>query len=217
MQIVRTVIASCVFVGLVAGAALAKGGAAAPAGGAAGAAPAGAAKPADKAAPPAGDKAAAGAMMEMPKPPAEIAEMSKQMVGAWNCTGKVGGPDGQMRDTSGKLQFSVDLDKWWIKASLTETKTKTPYKFNSFVTFDATSKKWTNVSIDNVGGYRVLTSDGPKDKVVTWMGNATAMGHTVQVKATHTAVSDKDTKIDESISMDGGKTWVPTVAVECKK
>ncbi|HTJ46096.1 MAG TPA: DUF1579 family protein [Kofleriaceae bacterium] len=186
------------------------------AGGGSGSAAAGAGSGSAKAAG-GGSGSAAPAAMEMPKAPQELLDMQKKMVGTWKCTGKVGGPSGQMRDTSGNLTFSVDLDKWWIKASLTETKTKTPYKFESFVTYDTASKKWANVSIDNVGGYRVLTSDGMKDNAVTWTGTATAMGKSVQVKSVHTMVNDKDNKIDESISMDNGKTWMPTVAVECKK
>jgi hypothetical protein len=193
------------FVGLATGAALAQKGAGS---GSAKAAGAGSGS---------GSGSAAAAAMEMPKAPQEMLDMQKKMVGTWKCTGKTMGMGGEMRPTEGTLQFSVDLDKWWIKASLTETKTKTPYKFESFVSYDPASKKWTQVSIDNIGGYRVLTSDGVKDNAVTWTGSTTAMGHTVQTKSVHTSVNDKDTKIDESMSMDNGKTWTPTVAVECKK
>ena len=213
MRIVRTAIVTGLIAGL-AGISMAGAGSGSAAGAGSGSAKAAAGSGAGAGT---GSAAAKPAAMEMPKAPQELLDMQKKMVGTWKCTGKVGGPDGQMRDTSGNLQFSVDLDKWWIKASLTETKTKTPYKFESFVTFDPASKKWANVSIDNVGGYRVLTSDGMKDNTVTWTGTSTAMGHTVQTKSVHTMVNDKDNKIDESMSMDNGKTWVPTVAVECKK
>jgi hypothetical protein len=200
MRIVRTVIATCLFVGLAAGASLAGPGSGSGAGAA-------------KAAGAGSGSAAKAPAMEMPKPPAELADMQKKMVGSWKCTGKAGGPDGQMHDTAGTLQFSVDLDKWWSKASLTETGTKTPYKFEAFTSYDAASKKWVEVSIDNVGGYSVSTSSD----MSSWTGSATAMGHTVQTKSTRTHVSDKDEKIEDSMSMDNGKTWVPTVAVECKK
>jgi hypothetical protein len=208
MRIIRSLIATSMFIGLATGAALAGGGSgSAAAGGGSGSAKA----------PAGGGSGSAAPAMEMPKAPQELIDFSKKMVGTWTCTGKAGGPDGQMRDTSGKLQFSVDLDKWWVKASLTETKTKTPFKFESFVTYDSATKKWANVAIDNVGGYRTLTSDGMKDNVLTWTGTATAMGHTVQMKQVNTMVSDKDNKVDESMSMDNGKTWMPTVSVECKK
>lgn len=214
MRIVRTVIATCMFVGLATGAAVAQKGAAAGSGSAKAAAGggAGSAKAAGG-----GSGSAAAPAMEMPKAPQEVLDMQKKLVGSWKCTGKAMGMGGEMRDTSGTLQFSVDLDKWWIKSTLTETKTKSPYKFESFVSYDPASKKWANVSIDNLGGYRALTSDGMKDNAVTWTGTSTAMGHTVQTKSVHTMVGDKDIKIDESMSTDSGKTWVPTVAVECKK
>ncbi len=205
MRIVRTMMATCVYLGLATGAAMAQK-----------AAGSGAASGAPKA--PAADKTPAAPAMEMPKVPQEVIDLSKKMAGTWKCEGKVHNPmDGSTRDTTGNLQFSVDLDKFWLKSSLTETKTKTPFKFESFVTYDPASKKWAEVSIDNIGGYRVLTSDGMKDKVITWTGQGTAMGHTVQVKAVHTVVSDKNVKIDESISSDSGKTWMPSVEVECKK
>lgn len=188
MRIVRTVITSCVFVGLAAGGALAGAGSGS-------------------------GSAAKAPAMEMPKPPQELADMQKKMVGTWKCTGKAAGPDGTMHDTAGNLQFSVDLDKWWSKASLTETGTKTPYKFEAFTTYDAANKKWVEVSIDNVGGYGMMTSTD----MTSWTGSMTAMGHTVQGKSTRTHVSDKDEKIEDSMSMDNGKTWVPTVSVECKK
>ncbi len=200
MRNVRTVIATCVFVGLAAGASFAGAGSGS---GSAKAAPAGSGS----------GSAAKAPAMEMPKPPTELADMQKKMVGTWKCTGKAGGPDGQMHDTTGNMQFSVDLDKWWSKATLTETGTKTPYKFESFTSYDAASKKWVEISIDNIGGYSVMNSTD----MTSWTGSSTAMGHTVQTKSTRTHVSDKDVKVEDSMSMDNGKTWMPTVSVECKK
>ena len=192
MRIVRTVIATCMFVGLAGASALAGGGSGS-----------GSAKP---------------AAMEMPKPPAELAEMQKKMVGTWKCTGKAMGADMQMHDTTGNLQWSVDLDKWWSKASLTETGTKTPYKFEAFTTYDAANKKWVEVSIDNVGGYGVMTSgDAMGSGTATWTGTMNAMGHAVSSKSVRTMVSDKDVKLEDSMSMDNGKTWTTSVSVECKK
>ena len=204
MRNVRTVIATCMFVGLAAGASFAGAGSGSgSAAGSAKAAPAGSGS----------GSAAKAPAMEMPKPPQELVDMQKKMVGTWKCTGKAAGPDGQMRDTAGNLQFSVDLDKWWSKVSLTETGTKTPYKFEAFTSYDSVGKKWTEITIDNVGGYSVMSSTDAS----SWTGSSTMMGKTVQSKSVRTQVSDKDMKVDDSMSMDNGKTWVPTVAVECKK
>ena len=193
MRIVRTVIATCMFVGLASAAALAGGGSGS------------------------GSGSAKPAAMEMPKPPAELADMQKKMVGTWKCTGKAMGGDMQMHDTAGNLQWSVDLDKWWSKAALTETGTKTPYKFEAYTTYDAANKKWVEITLDNMGGYALMTSEGPKDNVATWTGMSTMMGHSVQSKSVRTMVSDKDVKLEDSMSMDNGKNWTPTVSVECKK
>ena len=201
MRIVRSMMATCLFLGLATGVGMA---------GAGSGSAAGSAKAAGS------GSASAAPAMAMPTAPPELIDMGKKMAGTWHCTGTVTMPDKSTKPTKGDLKFSVELDKMWIKASMTETGTKTPYKFEAYVSYDAASKKWTHISLDNMGGYELSHSDGMSGNAVTWMGESTMMGMTMKTKSVHTMVSDKDVKIDDTMSMDG-KTWTPMVSVECKK
>jgi len=177
-------------------------------------------KPADKA--PATDanakKEPAPAEMPAPKPPQEVLDATKASTGTWRCKGTVWMPDGTSRPTAGTIKNKADLDKFWIQMSFAETgPAKVKYKFTAYRTFDTASKKWTEVSVDNMGGYSVSTSDGPKDNVIAWEGTAHGMGMTMKSKGNETLVSAKEIKMAGQASMDGGKTWVNSYDVDCKK
>jgi Protein of unknown function (DUF1579) len=214
MRIAHTMIATCMFVGFAAGAALAQ-----PAKGAPAAPPpaGGAAKPpAAPAAPAAGEKKAGG--MEMPKPAKEIEDLAKAMGGTWKCTGKVHEPDGTAEDVTGNVSGKTDIDKMWIHETFTQTKAKQPYKFEAYIGYDGAAKKWTRVSFDNMGMWEQTTSDGSDAAGAwTWTGSASGMGMSVKVKTVHTKVSDKEFKLDGNMSMDGGKTWNPSFEMSCKR
>src|SRR5262249_7330005 len=232
MRIVQTMIATCMFMGFAAGAALAQpakgapatpatpaaGGAAkapaTPAAGGAAKAPAtpaagGAAKtPATPATPAAGEKKPA---MEMPKPAKEIEDLAKAMGGTWKCTGKVHEPDGTSADVTGNVSGKQDIDKMWIHETFTQTKVKTPYKFEAYIGYDGAAKKWSRVSFDNMGMWEQTSSDGGDAAGAwTWTGSASGMGMSPKVKTVHTKVSDKEFKLEGTMSMDGGKTWNPS-------
>jgi hypothetical protein len=188
-----------------------------------------AATPAAKPAPAAGAKPAAGAAVkadakiapgepnpaEPPKPaPApELVAAAKAQVGTWRCAGNVFGPDGAPRATKAVLKTKVDLDKFWLQSSFAETAGKNKFKFTSYRTFDAASKKWSSVMLDNWGGYAVSTSsDG-----VAWEGTSHSPMGTMKAKDTETVVSPREVKMAGQYSSDNGKTWVPGYDLTCKK
>jgi hypothetical protein len=196
MRMIRMMIATSMCVGLATGAALAGGGSgsgsAAPAGGGSGSA---AAKPAP---------------MPMPKPADELLAAQKAMGGSWKCTGTVNMPDPM--PVTATITGKADLDKMWWHESLVETKSKTPYKFEAYMTYDGKAKKWMHVAVDNMGGMESTTSDDMN----TWTGTSSGMGMSSKVKTVHTQVSDKEFKLEGTMSMDG-KTWNPTFTMDCKK
>ena len=154
--------------------------------------------------------------MQMPTPAPELADAAKMLKGTWTCTGTVHMPDGTSRPSAGTMKFSLDLDKFWIVNTMTE-KSKTPYKFTAYITYDAAAKKWNQVSMDNMGVLGMATSDGPKDGVVTWVGGANGMGMTMKSKMVETMVSPKERKIESQASADGGKNWFTDYEGVCKK
>jgi hypothetical protein len=164
----------------------------------------------------------APAMPEM-KPPQEIADAAKLMVGSYKCKGNVMNPDGSSRPSLGSMKVSVELDGFYILVDMMEQKTKenpTPFKAHMFRTFDAAAKKWTNTMIAAApGGPMTETStDAMGSGPVTWTGTMEMMGQ----KMTERGHEEPDAKTKSvhlwgEVSMDGGKTFAKEYDLTCKK
>lgn len=166
----------------------------------------------DKPAPPPTTPPAA----QMPTPPAEVATMVKAMTGTWKCTGKVFMPGGEMPIKS-TMKTRFALDKFWSQSSYAETKKK-GYKFEAYRTFDG--KKWHDITIDNMGGHSITSSDGPKDGKTVWTGTAAdpMMGeHMVKHTEEPVGTTGKEMHVFGEYSMDKGKTWTKGYDASCKK
>ena len=152
-----------------------------------------------------------------PEPPAEIDAMAKNIVGTWKCAGTETAMDGSTSKLTGTIKAKVDMDKWWINDSF-EGKGRLPFKMNAYSTFDASSKKWRRVSIDNMGRQYVGTSDGLKDGKLVWNMDFFGTMGSGQFKDT---VDPSDPKVGVKfagqMSMDKGKTWKPVYEMTCKK
>lgn len=170
--------------------------------------------PADKAATPADTKAAP---MAMPKPAPEIAAAFKAMGGTWRCDGIImGGADMSTEiKTKGTMKSKMDLDGFWIVASFSETK-KGGFKLVDYSSFEPTTKKWTRIMTDNMGGHEVTTSTGMNGNKMVWEGTANGMGMSMKSRHTEEVVSPKETKISGEYSMDG-KSYKKMYDMTCKK
>lgn len=175
------------------------------------------APPADKAPPPA-------AGMTQPKPAPEIAAMQKMMAGNWKCTGK-GAMDPAkpevMTDFKGSFTSQLDgtLDKFWIKGSWTGSAGKLKMKGTSYTTYDATSKKWTRLMVDNWGMSGIETSSGlaagATEGTVSWEGESRMMGQVIKGRTTED-VKAKTMTMKVEMSMDG-KKWATGMEMTCIK
>ena len=164
-------------------------------------------------APKAPDKA-----MEMPKAPKEVADMAKAMTGTWNCTGKGIMPDGSSIDMTASFKSKADLDGFWVHDSLDGKMGKMAYKFEAFSTYDAATKKWRKLGVDNMGGSSVGTSDGVKDNKVEWAVESTSMmGQMTEKEHMEMGDAKTGTKVWGEMTMDKGKTWKKSYEVVCKK
>jgi len=153
----------------------------------------------------------------MPTASAEVAALVKANTGTWKCTGKAMMPDGTSMDMKATMKAKFALDKFWAQMSFAETK-KNGYKFESYRTFDG--KKWHDVTIDNMGGHSVTTSDGPKDGKTVWAGTSRdpMMGeHMVKHTEEPVGTTGKELKVYGDYSMDKGKTWTKGYEAVCKK
>lgn len=158
------------------------------------------------------------AQPELPKPPAELDAMAKTMAGTWRCKGDMFDPTGNKEAVTATTKTKLDLDKWWLVENL-EVKSKMgTMKMVFYTTYDATSKKWRRVGVDNWGGQMVGTSDGMKENKMTW--NLDTMGPMgAGLFRDHVDASDPKTGIKSKgeMSTDKGKTWMTAYEMTCKK
>lgn len=156
--------------------------------------------------------------LEAPKPPAEIEVMSKSVVGTWKCTGTTTSMTGAADQLTAKVTAKVDLDKWWISDVVEGKSARGAFKMVSYSTFDAGSKKWRRVSIDNMGNQYVGTSDGIKDGKLVWSLDFIGANGAGQFKDTVDPTDAKaGVKFTGVMSVDKGKTWKPVYEMTCKK
>lgn len=181
--------------------------------------PATPAKPATPATP---AKAEPPKKMEAPKPDPAIAEMAKSMVGTWKCTGKAAMNPAdmtQMTDMKMTMTFKVDgnLDKFWIVGTMA-SQGKPSFKGTMYTTYDAASKKWVRLAVDNMGGSETNTSMGLKDGKMLWEGEARMPGMgNMKTRTTETLTTPgKEVSIVGEGTMDG-KTWMKGWEATCKK
>ena len=164
--------------------------------------------------------AAEAKTMEMPKPAPEIAEMVKNMAGTWKCTGTGNMGTTEMKFT-GTMKSKADLDGFWIhdsfEGNMGEGKAAMKFKFEGFMTYDASQKKWRNVMVDNWGGQMTGWSDGMKDGKMDVASDTIDMMGKGQFKD-HTDASDpkKGVHMWGEESRDG-KTWNKAYDMMCKK
>jgi len=162
---------------------------------------------------------AAPAKMEMPKPPDQISARVKAMTGTWKCDGTAPGMDGKDQKFSGTMSSKSDLDGWWVHDSFSGTMGGgMKFKFESFATFDTSSKKWRDVFVDNWGGQMIGTADEMKDgKMDTTSDSLSMMGKGMQKDHTDASEMKKGVHMWGEGSKDGGKTWVKSYDMMCKK
>ena len=156
------------------------------------------------------------AAKETPRPPARLEAMGKAVAGTWKCTGTETGMDGATVKMTATVKAKVELDNWWI-ADTVDLKGKSTFKMFAFTTYDANSKKWRRVSIDNGGRQYVGTSDGMKDKKVDWHMDFIDSTGAGQVREHIDLTDPEKLKNWGEMSMDKGKTWNRVFEMTCKK
>lgn len=152
--------------------------------------------------------------MEMPKPPAEVAEMAKGIAGTWKCTGNLYAPDGASMPAKMTMVNKLDADKAWIVSTLTGL----PTKMQMMATYDTNSKKWYRIITDGTGSSDTswATMAAPGGKIV-WDGEGRGFGMKPwKSRLTEEPVSPKEVKMMGEMSMDG-KTWAKGWDAVCKK
>jgi hypothetical protein len=154
------------------------------------------------------------AKMEMPKPAPELADMAKNMVGTWKCSGKAMDPSGTAMDFKNlTIKNTLDLEKFWIKGEMTGQIGPMKVRSIDYITYDAAQKKWFRVALDNHGGQETNWSADGK----TWDGDMRMMGMLGKTKAVmEIKTPGKEWTLNAQMSADG-KKWAPGFEMACKK
>jgi Protein of unknown function (DUF1579)/THAP4-like, heme-binding beta-barrel domain len=156
----------------------------------------------------------AAAPMVAPKPDPAL-EALAPMIGTWKCEGKMmmGGKEMAWKATA---KFAWDLDKFWVVASMDTAKTKDmpAHKGRGYYGYDPATKQYTQMMVDNMGGWSMATSKGQNGQSMEWMGKASMMGQTMDLKSTVTYTSPKEVTIKGTM---GQGASAMTDEMTCKK
>ena len=164
------------------------------------------------------DAAKAGGGQDM-GPPAELAAMAKGAAGIWHCKGQGMDHTMKMVDTTGTMVLKLDVNSWWIRATLDARLGKEAFKFESFSTYNPATKKWTRVMVESGGNWASGESAGEKDHKVDWeLTTHSAMMGDAMFRD-HEDMSDPKAgaKMWGEFSPDKGKTWTKVYELTCKK
>lgn len=167
-------------------------------------------------------EAPAAPAMAAPTAPAELAAMAKSGAGNWKCKGKAvadpSKPD--MVEFTGTYKSTLDLEKFWLKGEWTSAMGKMKMRGLIYTTYDASSKKWHRIMLDNAGGSGWESSSGlpagAAEGKIVWEGESRMGAMTSKTRSTE-EVAAKSFKITSEMSMDGGKKYVTGMEMTCTK
>jgi len=113
-------------------------------------------------------------------PPPEVAALAKQLAGKWTCKGTEHLAGGATRPVTAKLAVELVLGDAWVRYSTTDAGNLTR---ETYRTYDAVAKQWTQIEVSARGRHAVSTSLGPEHDTWTWQGDGfTLRDRTVATK-----------------------------------
>jgi hypothetical protein len=156
--------------------------------------------------------AATASAQTSPKPPAELDAMAKLMLGTWACdsTVKLGKTNEKY---ALKITWTRELGGFWLVGRSEATVQGMKLETVSYLGYDAASKTWTQMAVDNQGSVVSLTAKGTPEKL-EFTGKARSMGQDFSPTMTMVKKSDKEVVLATSATM-GGQTMSEEMV--CKK
>jgi hypothetical protein len=154
-----------------------------------------------------------------PSAPPELAQVAF-FEGTWNCTGKTfANPMGPEHATEGSVHGVKGVGGMWMHINYDEKKTAAnpmPYHVDVHMGFDAGTKKFVEVCVDNFGGYCTQSGSGWSGDMMKFEGTANGTGKAVGVRDTFTKKgTDQVTHTGEMQGDD--KQWIKTDEETCHK
>jgi hypothetical protein len=162
--------------------------------------------------------AAAPATSAVPKPAPELDQM-KILEGNWRCDGRApasaAGPEHAYKSS---WKFKRDLDNFWWAAEYQQKQGKahpSPMKARGYLTWDANTKSFVLVGMDNLGGTSTETTAGWAGDVFTLAGDASVGGKKIPYREIITKKGNREFTWRGEVKMDGD--WVTLGEDRCKK
>ena len=156
--------------------------------------------------------------MAAPKPAPELDQM-KVLEGNWRCDGRApassSGPERAYKST---WKFKRDLDNFWWAAEYQQSKAKghpTPMKARGYMTWDAATRSFVLVGVDNMGGSSNESTTGWNGDVVTLAGDANVGGKKVPYREVITKKGTREFTWRGEMKVGGD--WVTLGEDRCKK
>ena len=153
-----------------------------------------------------------------PKPPAEMANL-KIFDGAWSCEGKSeASPMGPAGTSKGSVRMHSDLGGFWRSGMVRSTMSNMPGAMEGMfhMTYDAGSKQYVMLWVDNMGAYSQETASGWEGDKIAFSGDMAMGGTKMTVRDTFTKGADGTTMTHGWESQINGK-WTALGSETCKK
>ncbi len=151
-------------------------------------------------------------------PPAELAAVAKASAGTWHCKGQGMDHTMKMVDTTGTMTIKLDVNNWWLHSAFDSKMGKEPFHFESFSTFNPSTKKWTRVMVESGGNWATGESAGMKDNKVDWhLTTHSPMGDAMFRDHEDLTDPKAGAKMWGEFSLDQGATWTKVYELACKK
>ena len=149
-------------------------------------------------------------------PPPDFSSMNF-LVGKWSCSTMSSRRPGPYTSTS---TYSMDPSGWWLnQTTVTDAMSWFPHATTVYdkTTYDATSKRWVDVTYGDLGAYGLTTSPGWVGNAMVWHDANFAPGPDIvaQTDTTNTKVSDTKVTSASSFTEAGGRKV--TVTTTCNK
>jgi uncharacterized protein DUF1579 len=162
--------------------------------------------------------ASAALAQEAPKPAPEMSQL-KYFAGSWSCSGDApASPFGPAHKTKSSLMLKLDLDGFWYDGMMTEMKTASnthPVKGMLHLGYDATSKQFVQVWVDNTGAWATQMSPGWQGNTIVFTGDQVVMGE--KLTARDTLARKSDTEFTHKFELNMKGQWSPIIDETCKK
>jgi hypothetical protein len=151
-----------------------------------------------------------------PKPPAEMSQMA-YMEGTWTCDGKTFegpmGPAGTMKSTAVvRKDLNGHFQSGTIKGS---SATMPPFEGRFHATYDAGTKQFVMLWVDNMGGWSQTMSSGWKGDTLVFEGDSHMGGQTMKSRDTFTKSGPTAMKHTWEMQVNG--KWMPAGEESCRK